>query len=70
MKDKVKTGVFEVDVSPFHFSHGKLPKGKRTWVFYIGGETFRTTFCPYEQARKDAIKLAINRGVDKIAVLP
>jgi len=65
MKIEVKTGEYE-------FSHGKKPRGKGSWAFYMGKktDTFDAHFFygTYAEAVKQAKAKARELGVETITV--
>ena len=62
-------GPATVSTAEYESSHGRKPSGRGSWAFEIAGET---VWIPgvklYSDARREAVKLARERGVDRIKV--
>lgn len=64
---KRTTGPVEVSTGEYEFSHGHKPRGRGAWAFEIAGEvTFIPGIMTYGEAKREAVKIARERGVRRI----
>lgn len=63
-----------IDTADYTLSHGRTPKGKGAWAFFIGcrNDISKLFFAPrsmtYAEARKLAVQEALRKGVDYVSV--
>ena len=56
----------EISTTDFQFVHGRQPRGKGTWAFFIqgmGGDIFWVRETNYAEAKKKAIAKAKERAI-------
>ena len=66
--------MIEVNTNRYQFSHGKMPRGRGNWCFYMSrsdndpNKQFWINDASYAEAKKQAIKKARELGVTIITV--
>jgi hypothetical protein len=59
----------QFNTTEFEFAHGKKPRGYGSWAFNFGrGAEFIPGSMTFGEARKAAVKIARERGVDVVEV--
>ena len=57
----------EVSTTEYEFSHGHKPRGRGAWAFEIAGAvTFIPGTLTYGEAKREAVRIARERGVNRI----
>lgn len=58
----------------YQASHGKMPRGRGTWIFALGNSDDSECWYPvnasYSEAKQRAVREAKSRGVSKVTVMP
>ena len=62
MTNNATTGRIEINTSEFQFAHGRKPRGRGHWAFYMPGDPEPVFFSPaYSEACRQAMLLAAER---------